>query len=228
MNRHPHPRQTATANRARTAAAVARDRFGSPKTIQILSFIAAHLDAAATACISYPNGSRSGFLEMGLALEDVRELITADPDCRFTSGVIEYILAPLTGTPLPELPRLLPASDQFAAQEAELRDRLDRLHADTDAADTDADRWFRAVLDVHSKWATLHISVAVDNRRPYNRARVAKLHLACTTCGGSAFTSPFREEAVCTCGKRQSWADIQVCDCLGDECPALRNIAARP
>ncbi|MGG2460181.1 hypothetical protein ACO0M4_10225 [Streptomyces sp. RGM 3693] len=224
MTYFAHPLQVAVAVRARTAAVVARDRFGAPDTMRALRFIAAHFDAAAAACDAYDGTTNAPFMEMWHALADARELITMHPASRFPADVIDYITAPLTAAPLPTRPRLLPASERLAAQETALRADLDRLHADTAAADTE--HWFRAVLTTLAKWKRLEGEVTVDNTRPYNRARVAELHLKCIACGGSTIRSTVRQWAVCECGQDQTWADVMVCDCRYD-CPAIQGPAAQ-
>ncbi|MDI3409285.1 hypothetical protein [Streptomyces cavernicola] len=225
MTATAHPLQIVAATRARTAANVARDRFAAPETMSALQFIAAHFDAAATACDAYDGTTNAPFMEMWRALADARELITRHKDSRLPAEVIEYVTAPLTASPLPTLPRLLPPSERDAAEEATLRAELDRLHADTEAADADTESWFRAVLAVLAKWKRLEGAVDVDNRRPCNRVRVAELHLKCIACGGSTIRFSVREWAVCECGKGQTWGDALVCDC-GYDCPAIRGEAA--
>ncbi|WP_328333459.1 hypothetical protein [Streptomyces sp. NBC_00455] len=222
MAYQPTSVQIAAATRARTAAHVARDRFAAPATISALQFIAAHLDAAATACDAYDGTTNAPFMEMGRALADARELIALHPDSRLPDTVIDYITAPLAAAPLPVLPRLLPPHERDAAEESALRAELDRLHADTATAEADTDRWFRVVLAVLAKWKRLEGAVNVDSRRPFNRARVAELHLKCIACGGSSIRFTVREWAVCACGKGQTWADATTCDCLGYECPAIQ------
>ncbi|MFP3992734.1 hypothetical protein U9R90_35710 [Streptomyces sp. E11-3] len=217
------PLQLAAATRARTAASVARDRFAAPEAMRALQFIAAHFDAAATACESYDGTTNAPFAEMWRALADARELIQIHPDSRLPTDVIEYITAPLTASPLPTLPRLLPPSERDATEETALRAELERLHADTEAADTDTNRWFRAVLAVLEEWKRLEGAVDVDNRRPCNWARVAELHLKCIACGCSTIRFSVRESAACECGKVQTWSDVMVCDCWGYECPAIRT-----
>ncbi|MGC5042428.1 hypothetical protein ACLQ16_03825 [Streptomyces albidoflavus] len=223
MTTTAHPLQIAAATRARTAANVARDRFTAPNTMRALQFIAAHLDAAATACDAYDGTSNAPFMEMWRCLADARELITMHPDSRLPDTVIDYITAPLTAAPLPTLPRLLPAREQHAAEESVLRAELAQLHADTAAADADTERWFRAVLTTLAKWKRLEGSVTVDNARSCNRARVAELHLKCIACGGSTIRFTVREWAVCACGKGQTWGDAMVCDCGGYDCPAIQR-----
>ncbi|WP_406153049.1 hypothetical protein OG217_05150 [Streptomyces sp. NBC_01023] len=222
MTYQPTSVQIAAATRARTAAHVARDRFAAPATISALQFIAAHLDAAATACDAYDGTTNAPFMEMGRALADARELIALHPDSRLPDTVIDYITAPLTAAPLPVLPRLLPPNERDAAEESVLRAELDRLHADTATAEADTDRWCRAVLAVLAKWKRLEGAVNVDSRRPFNRARIAELHLKCIACGGSSIRFTVREWAVCACGKGQTWADATTCDCWGYECPAIQ------
>ncbi|WP_031102402.1 hypothetical protein [Streptomyces sp. NRRL S-146] len=223
MKHAAHPLQIAAATRARTAAAVARERFAAPETIRALHFIAAHFDAAATACDAYDGTTNAPFMEMWRALGDARELINMHPDSRLPDEVIEYITAPLTAAPLPTLPRLLPPSERDATEESTLRTELERLHADTEAADSDTERWFRAVLRLLAKWKRLEGAVDVDNRRPCNRARVAELHLKCIACGGSTIRFTVREWAVCECGTGQTWADAMVCDCWAYDCPAIQT-----
>ncbi|MFG2141906.1 hypothetical protein [Streptomyces sp. NPDC048650] len=226
MTYQPTSVQIAAATRARTAASVARERFAAPTTITALLFIAAHFDAAATACDAYDGTTNASFMEMGRALSDARELIALHPDSRFPDTVIDYITAPLSAAPLPALPRLLPPNEWDAAEETALRADLDRLHTDTEAADTDTDRWFRTVLAVLAKWKRLEGAVNVDSLRPCNRARVAELHLKCTACGGSTIRFTVCEWAVCSCGQGQTWADAMVCDCIGYDCPAVQRFAA--
>ncbi|MGG7574164.1 hypothetical protein [Streptomyces sirii] len=227
MTTTAHPLQTVAATRARTAANVARERFAAPATITALRFIAAHFDAAATACDAYDGTTNAPFMEMWRSLADARELIVLHPDCRLPDTVIDYITAPLTAAPLPALPRLLPPNEWDAAEEAALRTQLDGLHADIETADADTDRWFRTVLAVLAKWKRLEGAVNVDSRRPFNRARVAELHLKCIACGGSTIRFTVREWAVCECGRGQTWADAMACDCRGYDCPAVQCPAAQ-
>ncbi|MFD3514845.1 hypothetical protein [Streptomyces sp. NPDC058657] len=223
MTTTPPPMQTAISTRARTAANVARDRFAAPETMRALQFIAAHFDAAAAACDAYDGTSNAPALEMWRCLSDARELITLHPDSRLPVTVIDYITAPGTGAPLPKLPRLLPVSERHATEETALRAELARLHNDTAAADTDTERWFRAVLAILAKWKRLEGVVRVDNARPCNRVRAAELHVKCTRCGSPAIRFLAREWAVCECGKGQTWGDTRVCDCWGYECPAFQG-----
>lgn len=226
MTANAHPLQIAAATRARTAANIARDRFAAPETMTALQFIAAHFDAAATACDAYDGTTNAPFMEMWKALADARELINMHPDSRLPDTVIDYITAPLTAAPLPTLPRLLPPSERDTAEETGLRAELAQLHADTTAADTDTEQWFRAVLATLAKWKRLEGAVNVDSRRPCNRARVAELHLKCIACGGSTIRFTVREWAVCECGKGQTWADAMACECWGYDCPAIQGDAA--
>ena len=162
------PDQIAAA-RARIAARVARDRFAAPETMRALQFIAAHFDAATTAYESYDGTTSAPFTEAEHALADARELITLHREGRFPVSVIDYITAPLAAAPLPTPRALNPVSEQLAAQEKTLRAELDQLHADTAAANSDAEDWFGAVLAILAKWMRLAGAVDVDNARPCNR-----------------------------------------------------------
>ncbi|MFI1012597.1 hypothetical protein [Streptomyces sp. NPDC020965] len=214
------------ATRARIAANVARDRFAAPTTLRVLRFIAAHLDSAAAECESYDGTTNAPFSRMMRSLDDAVELITMHTDTRFTASVVDYITAPLSAVPLPEPRRLYPVDARYAERESALRAELAQLHADTGAAESDPERWFSAVLATLAKWARLAGIVAVDNARPYNRARVAALHLKCIDCGGSTIQFGARQWAVCACGKGQAWADAMSCECFGYACPAVRHDAA--
>ncbi|MFZ3557139.1 hypothetical protein [Streptomyces sp. BH055] len=216
------PNVIAVAARARTAASVTRDTWGAPETMGVLRFIASHFDAAASLLDTY-DGSNPWQLDGARhALLDARELIVTHQDVRLPDTILQYVSAPLTGLPLPVLPRLLPVNAQHAADEGRLRAEIDRLHADTAAADNTPDTWLRAVLTTLTKWERIAAAVDVDNKRPCHREQVAALHLKCIACGGSNIRFAVREWAVCACGKGQLWGEAQTCDCWGYECPAIQ------
>ncbi|MEV5283381.1 hypothetical protein ACFYMW_35720 [Streptomyces sp. NPDC006692] len=168
MNDVMNPAQQAAA-RARIAADVARARFAAPATIPVLRLVADHLDAAATAFESYDGTTNATFATAISGLASVQDLIARHPDTRIPGFALDYIEAPLTSAPLPELPPLNPVTARLAAEESVLRTELERLHADTFAATADTDRWFRNVLAVLAKWMRLAGVVGVDNARPCNR-----------------------------------------------------------
>ncbi|MFI7415284.1 hypothetical protein ACIBU0_42290 [Streptomyces sp. NPDC049627] len=162
------------AQRARTVAEIARDRFTTdPRIRAALLAIAERLDAAAREFAAVPPGAYTE-----LPTEATEELFMAEqiavenPAARFPAELGEYVLVPLVDRELPFPRRLNPVNPefaQFAQREAEQAHALHLLHNDGPHQWERTDDWLRQVFKVWEKHLRLEAEIAVDNARPDNR-----------------------------------------------------------
>ncbi|MYX36522.1 MULTISPECIES: LPD29 domain-containing protein [unclassified Streptomyces] len=140
------PEAREAAHRARLLAEILRERTALRPDRTDLPGIAALLDEAAA------------ILEE--TAPEVVYGVLASP-----SAVIGYVSAAVTGR-LPGLYALDPASGQLAAQEADLRARLDIAISGFDFGGEISRTAMRVVLDLHRKHARLAKAVQADHARP--------------------------------------------------------------
>ncbi|MFF4902189.1 hypothetical protein [Streptomyces sp. NPDC001068] len=158
------------AQRARTIAYVARDRFADGQIRAAILAIAACLDeaareldaAATTAPAQVPDSAAS---EVFMAEQHAVDC----PRTRFPALLGEYVLAPLGGRTLPMPEPLRPLDAERAARETDLVNRLEQLHADTEMQADAPDTWLRTVLMVWQKHMRLADEVLATNGRPCNQ-----------------------------------------------------------
>jgi hypothetical protein len=158
------------AQRARTIAEIARDRFADGPIRAAILTIAASMDEAAreldAAAITAPaEVPDSAAMEVFMA-----EQYAVDcPAARFPALMGEYVLAPIGGRTLPAFDALRPLDAAHAVRETDLVNRLEQLHADTAWQADYPDQWLRTVLMVWQKHMRLADEVRVHNGRPCNQ-----------------------------------------------------------
>lgn len=148
--------------RARTIAAIARDRFAGQDTMAVLDRIARHLDDAAQFLDAHEAGPVIDLpIEACEALWEADTLAEQHPQARFPVDFTNYVLAPLSGRPLPFPEPLNPVTDEFAVRETDLTNRLRQLHDDGELMTEQPDEWLRTVLTVWRDWMRLSGEVRV-------------------------------------------------------------------
>ncbi|MFJ4084962.1 hypothetical protein ACIP2Z_39215 [Streptomyces iakyrus] len=159
------------AQRARTVAEIARDRFTADDNVRAALYtIAARLDAAAREFDAVPPGAYEE-----LPTEATEELFMAEqiavehPAALFPAELGEYVLVPLVDRELPFPRRLNPVNPgfaKFAQRETEQAHALHLLHADGPHQWERTEDWLHQVFKVWEKHLRLEAEVRVDNGRP--------------------------------------------------------------
>lgn len=162
------------AQRARTVAQIARDRFTTDPGIRAALYaIADRLDAAAREFDAVPPGAYEHLPSEATEELFMAEQIAVDhPAARFPAELGEYVLVPLVDRELPFPRRLNPVNPkfaQFAQRETDQAHALHLLHDDGPHQWERTDDWLVQVFKVWEKHLRLEAEIAVDNGRPCNR-----------------------------------------------------------
>ncbi|MGW0191146.1 hypothetical protein ACWDV7_36210 [Streptomyces sp. NPDC003362] len=169
--RHVAQRARAAAQRARTIADIARNRYTTDPAIRAaLLAIAGHLDTAAHEFDAVPPGTRSKIPNEATEPLFLAEQIAVDhPATRFPAVLGEDVLVPLVDRDLPLPARLNPTDSKFARREADLLHVLLALHADGPHQFQRTDDWLRQVFTVWQQHMRLADEVRIHNSRPGNQ-----------------------------------------------------------
>ncbi|MEU6462207.1 hypothetical protein [Streptomyces sp. NPDC046976] len=158
------------AQRARTIAYVARNRYADGPIRAALLTIADHMDRAATHFDAVHPGAHEGLPTEATEELFLSEQVAVDcPATRFPAELGEYVLALLVGRALPMPAPLHPADPQRALRETEIRNRLVQLHDDTASQWARPEEWMRSVLTTWQKHMRLADEVRAHNARPCNQ-----------------------------------------------------------
>ncbi|WP_330342624.1 hypothetical protein [Streptomyces sp. NBC_00557] len=158
------------AQRARTIAEIARDRFADGPIRAALLAIAAHMDRAADHLETMlPGADKALPTQAAEQLSNAEHIAAKHPAARFPAELGAYVLAPLAVRALPLPAPLHPVTPRLALRETDLRNRLIQLHEDDDHQEDYPEEWLRSVFTTWQKFMRLADEVRVDNLRPCNQ-----------------------------------------------------------